>query len=232
MRLVLFDIDGTLLTAAGSGKRAIYAALRDVFGSTGPEDYWFDGKTDRQIVRDLMRSDGHGDVVIDERMSAVIDKYLECLAIELQDLSRPPRLHPGVTELLDDLERREDVIIGLLTGNVEPGARAKLAAAGLDPERFVVGAFGSDREHRPELPAVARQRARDELGVEVDGPEVVVIGDTPADVDCGRGIGARSIAVATGRFTVDDLRTAGAHAVFANLAPTPQVVEAIMMELH
>src|ERR1700746_3668661 len=109
MYLVLFDIDGTLLSAAGSGKRAIYRALRESFGSTGPDDYWFDGKTDRQIVRELMRSDGHDDAVIDARMEAVITRYLECLRDELEGGARRPQLHPGVPELLDTLEPRPDV---------------------------------------------------------------------------------------------------------------------------
>src|SRR5579871_1176319 len=151
MHLVLFDIDGTLLTAAGSGRRAIHRALREVFGSVGPDDYWFDGKTDRQIVRDLMRSDGHADDAIDAKMDAVLTRYLECLHDELRDPTRPPRVHAGVPELLDRLDERDDVVVGLLTGNLEQGAHAKLAAAGLDPARFVVGAFGSDHENRPSL---------------------------------------------------------------------------------
>jgi len=228
MHLVLFDIDGTLLTAAGSGRRAIHAALREVFGSTGPDDYWFDGKTDRQIVRDLMRADGHADAVIDARMDVVLARYLACLHHELRDPARPPRLHPGVSDLLDALGTRADIVVGLLTGNVEMGARAKLAAAGLDPLRFVVGAFGSDHESRPELPAVAQQRARERLGVEISGSAVVVIGDTPADIACGQGIGARAIGVATGRYSAGELRACGASAVFDDLVMTQTVIAAIV----
>ncbi len=225
--LVLFDIDGTLLSAGGAGRRAIHRALRDVFGSTGPDDYWFDGKTDRQIVRDLMRSDGHVNASIDARMEAVLSRYLACLGDELRDPGHPPRLHAGVVELLDALDDRADVVLGLLTGNLELGARTKLAAAGLDPSRFVVGAFGSDHESRPQLPAVAQQRARDRLGLEVPGTAIVVIGDTPADIACGQGIGARSIGVATGRYTMQELGACGAGAVFEDLSHTHDVVAAI-----
>jgi phosphoglycolate phosphatase len=227
MHLVLFDIDGTLLSAGGAGRRAIHRALRDVFGSVGPDDYWFDGKTDRQIVRDLMRSDGHVDASIDARMDAVLSRYLACLGDELRDPSHPPRLHAGVLDLLDALDDRADIVLGLLTGNLEIGARTKLAAAGLDPSRFVVGAFGSDHESRPQLPAVAQQRARDRLGLELPGAAIVVIGDTPADIACGQGIGARSIGVATGRYTVEELGACGAGAVFEDLSHTDQVVAAI-----
>lgn len=230
VKLVLFDIDGTLLSAAGAGRRAIHAALREVFGSTGPDNYWFDGKTDRQIVRDLMRSDGHSDDAIDDRMNAVMDRYLQCLDRELEDPAHPSRLYPGVGELLDALEAREDILLGLLTGNLEAGARAKLQATGLDPARFVIGAFGSDHELRPELPAIAQRRARDVLGLEIDGGAVVVIGDTPADIACGRGIGARSIGVATGRYSAAELQAHSPSAVFDDLGSTDLVVAAIVAD--
>jgi phosphoglycolate phosphatase len=227
VRLILFDIDGTLLSAAGAGRRAIHAALREAFGTTGPDTYRFDGKTDRQIVRDLMRSDGHSDETIDARMDAVLDRYLECLQVELEDPVHPARLYPGVSELLDALEARRDIVLGLLTGNIEAGARAKLVATGLDPARFVVGAFGSDHESRPELPAIAQHRARKLLGLDIAGAAVVVIGDTPDDIACGRGIGARSIGVATGHYTAAELNAHSPSAVFDDLAPTDLVISAI-----
>ena len=226
--LVLFDIDGTILWSDGAGRRAIHTALMEVFGAIGPPDYRFDGKTDRQIVRDLMRSVGHGDAHIDERMEPVLTRYVECLAGELGSEDLQARLLDGVEELLNALEGRDDVILGLLTGNVEPGARAKLHAVGIDPDRFTVGAFGSDHEHRPQLPAIAQQRVRDALGIEVAGANIVVIGDTPADIECARSIEARAIGVATGRYRVDELEQHGAAAVFADLTDTDAVVRAIV----
>jgi len=115
----------------------------------------------------------------------------------------------------------------LLTGNLISGARAKLSAAGIDPNRFRVGAYGSDHETRAELPAVAQRRAREELGLDVEGRDVVVIGDTPADLSCGRAIGARAIGVATGHYSVEDLLAHEAAAVFQDLSCTADVVEAI-----
>jgi phosphoglycolate phosphatase len=224
-RLVLFDIDGTLLTAAGAGRRAIHRALRDVFGGVGPADYWFDGKTDPQIVRDLMRHEGHSDAVIDERLADVLARYADCLAIELCDPSYAPAVYPGVRELLDALESHTDVVIGLLTGNIEAGATQKLRAVGLDPGRFVIGAFGSDHEIRVELPAIAAARARERLGID---PWLVVVGDTPADVACGAGAKRRAIAVATGRYTVEQLSACGPAAAFNDLSDTDAVMTAIL----
>ncbi|HET9425906.1 MAG TPA: HAD hydrolase-like protein, partial [Gemmatimonadaceae bacterium] len=125
-------------------------------------------------------------------------------------------------------EARDDVMLGLLTGNVVHGARAKLAAAGIDPDRFVVGAYGSDHETRSALPTIARQRVFDEHGHELTGHDIVIIGDTPADVQCGQSLGVRAIGVATGHFTVEDLRECGAYAVFEDLSDTAAVVAAIL----
>ena len=230
MKLVLFDIDGTILLTNGAGKRAVHRALADVFGATGPADHRFDGKTDPQIVRELMRLEGHADEHIDARMQALLDRYVLYLHEELRASERPVRVMPGVFELLDALEARRDVLMGLLTGNLVAGARAKLAAAGIDPDRFRIGAYGSDHETRGELPAVAQRRARDELGIVVEGGDVVVIGDTPADLHCGRSIGARAIGVATGHYSVQELLGHDPAAVFEDLSCTADVLRAITGE--
>ena len=228
MKLVLFDIDGTILLTAGAGKRAIHRALLEVYGSTGPDDHRFDGKTDPQIVRELMRIVGHEDEHIDSRMSELLARYVGYLHEELRSKPDGIRVMPGIRELLDALDQREDVTLGLLTGNLVDGARAKLTAAGIDPDRFAVGAYGSDHETRGELPAVALARARRELGLDLEGRDVVVIGDTPADLHCGRGIGARSIGVATGHYSVEDLASHHPAAVFRDLSSTADVVDAIV----
>ncbi len=228
MKLVLFDIDGTILLTAGAGKRAIHRALLVVFGATGPEDHRFDGKTDPQIVRELMRLVGWPDDHIDERMQRLFDLYVGYLQEELATGAAGVELMPGICALLDALDARDDVIVGLLTGNLEAGARAKLRAAGLDPSRFRVGAYGSDHELRGELAAVAQRRTEAELGVRVAGSDVVVIGDTPADLHCGRSIGAKAIGVATGHYSADELRQHDPHAVFDDLARTGDVLRAIL----
>ena len=227
-RLVLFDIDGTLLLSDGAGRRAMEGALSHVFGSSGDAGYHYDGKTDRQIVRELMRRDGLDDTEIDARLDDVVTHYLTRLRTELATGAKGVRSLPGVAELLDALEARRDVVLGLLTGNVVEGAQAKLRAAGIEFDRFRVYAFGSDHEHRPRLPEIAQRRAREALGVDLRGHAIVVIGDTPADIDCARSVGARTIAVATGRYTVEELAEHEPSAVFEDLTDTAAVVAAIL----
>jgi phosphoglycolate phosphatase-like HAD superfamily hydrolase len=227
MKLVLFDIDGTILWSDGAGRRAMEGALLSIFGATGPSTYRYDGKTDRQIVRELMREEGHDDPHIDAQIPAVLDAYLERLEAELS--GDAPRIHrlDGVLDLLDALEARSDRVLGLLTGNVVAGAERKLRAVGIDPRRFRVGAFGSDHEHRPALPAIALDRWRAMASHDPTGDHLVIIGDTPADIHCGRPVGARAIAVATGHYSVDDLAAHAPAAVFADLRDTTAVMQAI-----
>jgi phosphoglycolate phosphatase-like HAD superfamily hydrolase len=227
-RLVLFDIDGTLLWSDGAGRRAIHRALIEIFGETGPSDHRFDGKTDPQIVRELMRSVGHEDSLIDDRMNDLFARYVVCLREELQDPGHQAKPLPGVLRLLDTLERRDDIAIGLLTGNLVEGAQAKLEAVGIDPRMFVVGAYGTDHELRPQLPAIAQQRARNVLGTDIPGADIVIIGDTHADMECGRDVGARAIGVTTGRYSKEELKACGAAAVFDDLSDTDAVVRAIL----
>ena len=228
MKLVLFDIDGTLLLSGGAGRRAINRALDEVFGAAGSQEHPLDGKTDPQIVRELMRMAGHDDDYIDAHMNELFERYVELLHEEFLGPNHGAYALPGVPALLDALEARSDVILGLLTGNLAEGAKAKLEAVGIDPARFRIGAFGSDHEHRPELPAIARARTNRELGIDVRGESMLVIGDTPADLTCGRSIGASAIGVATGRYTVDELARHGPIAVFQDLSDTDAVTRAIL----
>lgn len=228
MRLVLFDIDGTLLNSMGAGRSAMQRALHKVFGSSGDPAYRYDGKTDKQIVRDVMRLEGHSDEHIDSKMEKLVDLYLDALR---EGIASPKfNVHPleGVMEILDVLEARDDIVLGLLTGNVEPGARVKLTAAGIDPDRFKINAFGSDHEHRPELPAIAQRRASESLGLSISGEKMIVIGDTPADIACGRALGARAIGVASGHYTVAQLEEHEPYAVFLSLENTQLVLETIL----
>jgi len=163
VKLVLFDIDGTILWSDGAGRRAMTEALVNVFGGAGPTDYRYDGKTDPQIVRDLMRADGHTDDTIDQRIDPLMQRYLGGLERELAGGTRA-HVFDGVRDLLDLLEERGDIILGLLTGNLREGAAIKLRAAGIDIGRFKVCAFGSDHHARAELPALAQRRAKWLLG--------------------------------------------------------------------
>lgn len=227
MRVALFDIDGTLLWTRGAGKRAMERALAANIGRAGPSEHRYDGKTDPQIVREAMRLMGFTDADVEARMDGVLARYLTELHTELDRDDHGVEILPGVLDLLDALERREDVLLGLLTGNLVVGARRKLHAVGVDPARFAVGAFGSDGEHRHELPAIARDRASAHLGRPLRGEACVIIGDTPSDVACGRGIGARAIAVATGHYDVAALVACEPYSVFADLTDTDAVVRAI-----
>ena len=228
-KLVLFDIDGTLLLSAGAGRRAILAALGEALPDfTAVQHIRFDGKTDPQIVHELLASAGapgpHDEVTV----AAVLRRYVAHLEVDLAVHGHHSRLMPGIPALLDALEADAGVVLGLLTGNIADGARLKLAAAGLDPARFVVGAFGSDHAQRGELPPIAARRAEPHFGRVPSGAEVVIIGDTPADVSCAACIGARSIAVATGGFSVAELRETGAHAVFSDFSDLASAREAIL----
>lgn len=230
MKLVLFDIDGTLLWTDGAGRRAVYRALAEVYGAAVPAEHEFDGKTDPQIVRELMLRAGVDDAAVERGLPRAIERYVAELRAELGDVDHGHKVYPGIRDLLDRLDARDDVMLGLLTGNVRAGAAAKLAAVGIDERRFRVGAFGSDHADRPELPAIAQARAAEALGRAVPGRDVVVIGDTPADMSCGRGIGARAIGVATGRYSVTQLEAGEAGVVFADLSDTDAVMAAIIDE--
>jgi phosphoglycolate phosphatase len=228
-KLVLFDIDGTILLTAGAGRRAIVKAISEAVGDGAPlSDVRFDGKTDPQIVAELLEAAGQQGPHAPDRVEALCRRYVDLLALELQRPTSRTTIMPGVLDLLDRLDAEPGVILGLLTGNLAEGAALKLKSGGLDPHRFRVGAYGSDAAHRPDLPPIAARRAETLFGRVPSGPEVVIIGDTPADVACGECISARAVAVATGAYSVTDLGACGPHAVFETLRDTDRVLEAIL----
>ncbi|MBI4513522.1 MAG: haloacid dehalogenase-like hydrolase [Gemmatimonadetes bacterium] len=228
-RLVLFDVDGTLLATDGSGRRAFERALRAVFGRVGPiEGYDFHGKTDPQIVYDLLAEEGGTADEIRARLPEFWPRYVAALIEELE-VSRTRgglRVLAGVRELLEGLARRPGTVLALLTGNVEAGARWKLKAVALDGI-FAFGAYGSDSAVRTELPAIALQRAYARTGIRFAGREVAIVGDTPDDVACARAIGALGVAVATGRHRAGELREAGADVVLDDFRDVEWALRAI-----
>lgn len=227
-RLILFDIDGTLLSTEGAARRGFHRALLDVYDTAGPiAEHRFDGKTDPQIARELLRLAGLSDAAIDRGLPDLWKAYLRELAAELARPGYRTRVYPGVAALLNELEARPDtMLLGLLTGNIEAGAALKLTSAGL-AGRFRLGAYGSDGERRDALPALAVERARALVDHAYRGDEVVVIGDTPSDVTCGRSVGVRAVGVATGRYTTEELAAAGADVVFPDLSDTAAVLAAL-----
>ena len=225
-RLVLFDVDGTLLSAGPSARTAFQSALEDVFGTSGDIDgYAFEGRLDPHIVTELMQAAGVPDETIALRLGDAMALYLDRLEGGLR--ARPPALKPGVRQLLDALEKVPGLVPALLTGNVERGARVKLSAAGLW-HRFAFGVWGDEASCREELGPVALERAWPATGLSFIGRECVVVGDSRHDVACGLAMGARTVAVATGRTALPVLEAAGAHVVLADLSDTERALEAIL----
>ena len=226
MRLFLFDVDGTLISAGGAGRVALGRALLEVYGTVGAIDrYDFRGKTDPRIVLDLLGGEGWAEADIRARLTACFAAYLRELERLIAD-GRQVRVMPGIAELVAALSTRADAVVGLLTGNIEPGARVKLRSTGLWPH-FRVGAFGSDDHDRRRLPAVARERARALVGQDVPFDRVTIIGDTPLDVDCARGCGAVAVAVATGQYRHGELAACTPDLLFGDFSNVDEVVRAL-----
>lgn len=221
-RLILFDIDGTLLTG-GPAKVAFETAMAETYGTVGDVGrVSFGGKTDPQIARELLAGEGLDNETIDGGFPELWERYLAHLRTWLGE--SPVRVLHGVRELLDALVVVEDVALGLVTGNIAGGAELKLASSGLW-ERFAVGGYGSDHEERDHLPGIALERARAYWRTVLPAHEAVIVGDTPRDVRCGRAGGTRTLAVATGSFSPTDLRAAGADVVVDDLSATDSIVE-------
>jgi len=222
--VVLFDIDGTLVSCDGAGRRAMLSAFAEVTGDAEALDtIKFAGMTDRSIVRAGLaarraagRGGGHdGSAEDDATIDAVLMDYLARLPTALAQ--QVPRVLQGAPALVDRLVGRTHAAVGLGTGNLAAGARHKLEPVGLWG-RFSFGGFGSDREERPALLEVGARRGAAQLGIDRAKADVVVIGDTPADIGAARAIGARCLAVATPRFSVADLDAAGADRSVGSLA--------------
>lgn len=218
-KLVLFDIDGTLVLTGGAGLRAMERALEEVFGHTGGlEEIPVAGRTDWAILADAVRRLGRG--LDGPMLSDLQHRYVSHLAEEIQHPGSGRKgVMPGIRGILDVLADRDDVLLGLLTGNFEEGARVKLGQFGLW-EYFRCGAYGGDAADRNALVPVAVERAR-ALGLpDIGDADVLVIGDTPHDVLCAQAGGATAVAVATGSSSSAELRDAGADYVFEDLSDT------------
>lgn len=221
MRLLLFDIDGTLLRVHRGGRTAVRRAVGHVTGkSISTEAVSFSGRTDPAIFREVLTVNGVS--AHDDLIATVIDTY----SAVAQDLIRPENVQPllGVEALLSALAERTDVFLGLLTGNVEAVAYHKLDMVGLD-HHFALGAFGSDHEDRAELPALAAQRAAQATGCSFSCEEILVIGDTQHDVACARAGNVRSVAVSTGHPSHADLAAASPDLLLEDLNNTAQTIE-------
>ncbi len=205
--VLLFDIDGTLLQSHGVGRRSVTAALKAVIGHTYDfSGLPFSGKTDPQIFREVL--EGAADAGLEADPSQV-DAFREAYVREMS--AGLPKANvedlPGAVDLVRRLHA-DDVALGLLTGNIESIGYAKIGRIGLGREVFPFGAFGSDHHNRNELPAIGAKRATEHFGRAIEGGDLVIIGDTPRDIECARAVGAIAVAVATGHYSVDDLEDA------------------------
>ena len=224
--LVLFDVDGTLVDTAGAGRRALQAAfeamhgLPDVAGRTAAVA--FSGKTDPAIVAEMCAA-----LAVAPPDAAAFERaYLAALTAEMARPDARRRVLPGVRELVQGLAGRPDVHLGLLTGNVEAGARAKLAPFGLNPF-FATGGFGSDHADRREVARRAAARVALHAGIPLDASRVVVVGDTELDVDCARANGFRAVAVLTGWSTREALIASGPDVLLQDLADLAATLQAL-----
>jgi phosphoglycolate phosphatase len=217
MYLILFDIDGTLVLTGRAGMRAMNRACEDIVGHTDAlNGVTVAGRTDWIILHDVMEK--HGRTLDAALLDEVRRRYVRHLVEEIQLPGDGVKdVMPGIRDLLDRLQRRDDVALGLLTGNFEEGARIKLEYFDLWTY-FPCGAFGDDSADRNALVPIAMRRAR-ECGIAQDIPasRVLVVGDTPHDIACARAVGAVPVAVATGGYSVETLRQSGADHVFMDL---------------
>jgi phosphoglycolate phosphatase len=223
--LILFDIDGTLVLTGGAGGRAMSLAFQEIFGVRDAlSGIAMAGRTDAWILADALTA--HNIASDPKALVRFREAYLRHLTIELVKPGARKGLMPGVRELLDVLRRRDDVYLALLTGNYEEGARIKLEYFDLW-RYFPCGAFGDDAPQRDGLVSKALERIAATGGPSFSAVDAVVIGDTPLDVACASFCGARSIAVATGSHSVEELRAAGADVVMQDLADTAEVLRVL-----
>lgn len=226
MKLILFDIDGTLISDRGASREAFASALREVYGYEGDlSRYDFSGRTDPQITHMVLRDDDFTQDEVESQLPRLWEHYLAGLA---RNATRE-RVHvlPGIRDLVSRLADRNDVVLALLTGNIEPGARLKLGAPELNAF-FPFGAFGSDSADRTKLPPIAVERASRHSGTHFRGRDVVIIGDSIYDVRCGVPYDATTIAVASGKTPADVLRAENPTFFFENVEDVEAVIDAVM----
>jgi phosphoglycolate phosphatase len=226
-KLILFDIDGTLLWPNGAGSLAMKRALTEIYGTPGALDQVsMAGMTDRGIIHQALTGAGFSPGKIQahwEPFTGALARHMKLTVVE-----RRVSLCPGVPSLLDALAARDDVLLGLVTGNMESTAPIKLRAAGINPDLFRVGGYGSDEGDRNKLPAIAAWRAEALTGQRFSGRSIVVVGDTPADVACGKCVGARTVAVATGVLPVKVLQAAEPDHLLLDFSDFEQAIIAIL----
>ena len=222
MKLLLFDVDLTLVNSGGAGRRAMMQAFQQLYGkSNGFENISFAGRTDPAIFRDAVERLGL--LWQQETEDAFKERYLEILKGEIEKPNSKKHIEPGVQAILPELAQMKNVTLALLTGNWYEGARAKLKHFDL-LRFFEFGAFADDSWQRHELPAIAAKRYNEKTSKEISPADVFVIGDTPRDIACAQPFGARTIAVATGLFSHEELQAAGPDYLFHDFSKTTELL--------
>ncbi len=218
MPIVLFDIDGTLIYSGKTGRKALGRVLKELYGwGEDLSGIAVEGRTDPATAKAAFLK-YRGEPPTEAELSQVFELYVQKLPPEVQK-SETFRVLPGVEPLLEQLSQKTGVAVGIATGNIEAGARIKLERAGLN--RYLpFGGFGSDSPDRTALTRIAIERGRKKLSGAGGLNEILVVGDTPLDVKSGREAGARTVGVATGSWTADDLSRAGADVVLSDLTDT------------
>ena len=222
-RLLLFDIDGTLITSGGAGEHALRLAIKDRFGIEEDfRDIEIAGRTDSRIARQLFAKHSLPDTP--GNTAALFESYLEHLALLLP--KKTGRLLPGILELLDALKARPEIVLALLTGNLARGAELKLTHYGVW-DYFEFGAYADDHHDRDQLGHVARTRALERHGIAFSPERILVLGDTPHDIACARAIGAKAVAIATGQFTHAQLAEHSPDYLFDDLSDAASFIAAL-----
>ncbi len=223
-RLLLFDIDGTLITSGGAGEQALKDAMSARFGVVEDlQGVSLAGSTDANIAVQLLRR--HGLDPEPENIAALLDEYLTRLPSRMTE--RNGFLMPGIISLLEELHTKPEAVLGLLTGNVERGAKIKLTHYGVW-HFFEFGAYADDHHDRNELGKFAQARALAKHGEEFPPERIYVIGDTPRDIECGRAIGAQTVAIATGQYSVEELSVYKPDHLFEDFSDTAAVVQVLI----
>jgi phosphoglycolate phosphatase-like HAD superfamily hydrolase len=217
VKLLLFDIDQTLINSGGAGLRALDRACEKVLGlKNAMQGISPHGKTDPAIAREILRVRLDRATRDGSDIPSILEAYVSFLKEEVQ-LSPGYRVLPGIVSLLEEMSHRQDVVLGLATGNIELGARIKLERGGLN-RYFEFGGFGSDSEDRTELVRRAAEKAADKIGTSIPPSNIFVIGDTPLDIDAGNRAGFKTIGVGTGSYSAEQLLAAGATAAVADIS--------------
>jgi phosphoglycolate phosphatase len=222
VKLLLFDIDGTLLLSGGSGAKAMLQTGQTLFGDSFNFDLDTSGKLDTQIYKELTKLNPTLDM--QHRHEEFRDAYLKRLEFELQ-WDNKAFLMPGILALLETLQKQSHITLGLLTGNYGQAAKLKLKAVNIQRDWFTITAFGDEGVTRPDLVELAMKRYEDLKNEKLHPKEVVVIGDTPRDIACAQAHGCVAFAVATGRWSVEQLQDARADVVIDNLSDAKKLLE-------